>query len=988
MNTTIRAGWLAAAFVLAAGWLSAQKTTREDLQRADRQFDLYAYNLAMQTYEQVLKNEPRNAHALARVGDCHYQLNHPEKALDWYQRALRQTDVSSEVLLRYGKALMQTGDYDGAEAQFKLYADENETVGRHYAEMCEYAIKTAKKESQYVVKNEALNTEFADFGPALYLTRLVFNSSRTDLAQKKDPKGASEWSGGSYNHLYVSQRSPENGQLQKPAFLRSDFERAPQNEGPVAFSADGRRVVFCRNNFVNGTRQIATKGVNMSLYVADVDNGKWKNIKPFAYNGSDYATGFPSLSPDGNTLVFASTQPGGFGGWDIYVSNYTASGWSTPRNLGSPLNTAGNEVTPFFDGKNLYFSSDWHRGLGGLDVFRAELGREEVSNVYHLGPGINSPRDDYGFVFDSGENLGYLTSTRNGGRGNEDIWQVARKWSDETTDTGRKPNRMADPLSDEPARPNQYNDESEKTTGYGRLHILVTDKQGNPLPDVDVDFSDCYIGKGITGGDGKFYFDELIRTLDCTASLSKNGYRQANIPLQSFGRQNVRISMSPERREEFTGRVLDSRSRAPLSNVNIQVSANERIIETNTDADGLYSLYLEPGTSYLITYARYDYTDEIVKTYIDYDSRRIENVLMEKTYVNNNSNTANNTNAQRPNSYNYDDYSDAGSSGSTTKRIYKREEAPKVEQPALFNGYSIQLAAMPEEPTDAKLRSYESLTKIANIYVKSENNLNKIRLGIFPTKSEAEEGLKKIAKNPSAKGAFVVEERGADQSLVLGESLSPVQHSTEPPQKTTKGNAGVRYAVQLGSFSSEQSISIGDYAKLSGLGNIYTKAENGTTKVRVGVWGNHPEAESAKAEALKKGFNDAIIITEQVDDPTIKDFLLSTPQSPAQYSTTEQKARAGAEKGPRPNEYSAAVSYPFHVRIAALANPERFDSSSLEDLGYIEQRKSESNSAMTVILLSGYPDLKSASAALEKVRERGYDEAYVVKEEKGKLVRK
>jgi hypothetical protein len=82
------------------------------------------------------------------------------------------------------------------------------------------------------------------------------------------------------------------------------------------------------------------------------------------------------------------------------------------------------------------------------------------------------------------------------------------------------------------------------------------------------------------------------------------------------------------------------------------------------------------------------------------------------------------------------------------------------------------------------------------------------------------------------------------------------------------------------------------------------------------------------------------------------------------------------------------VSYPFHVRIAALANPERFDSSSLEDLGYIEQRKSESNSAMTVILLSGYPDLKSASAALEKVRERGYDEAYVVKEEKGKLVRK
>jgi Tol biopolymer transport system component len=213
--------------------------------------------------------------------------------------------------------------------------------------------------------------------------------------------------------------------LQKPSFLRSDVQNN-RNEGPVSFSSNGRRVAFSRNKFISGTRQIAETGMNMSIYIADVEEGTWKNVKAFPFNGSNYATGFPCLSPDGNKLIFASTQPGGFGGWDIYVSNLTSNGWSEPRNLGTPLNTPGNEVTPFFDGEDLYFSSDWHKGFGGLDVFRASLGREEITEVFHMGPGVNSPRDDYGFIFNTDDNIGYLTSTRSGGRGNEDIWMLSK----------------------------------------------------------------------------------------------------------------------------------------------------------------------------------------------------------------------------------------------------------------------------------------------------------------------------------------------------------------------------------------------------------------------------------------------------------------------------------------------------------------------------------------------------------------------------------
>ena len=216
MNTILRAGWLVVAFICTASLLFAQKSPiNELLTRADRQYDLYSYNLAIQTYEQALKEEKSNAHALARIGDCNFQLNHPEKAVEWYQKAQNTYNMESDVPLRLGKALMQTGDYDGAKDQFLLYAETDEKVGRHFANVADYAIKNAKKEAQWQVKNEAINTSAADYGAAFYYTRIAFNSSRTDIVQKGKP--AADPQGGNTNYLFVSQRNPESDLLQKPS---------------------------------------------------------------------------------------------------------------------------------------------------------------------------------------------------------------------------------------------------------------------------------------------------------------------------------------------------------------------------------------------------------------------------------------------------------------------------------------------------------------------------------------------------------------------------------------------------------------------------------------------------------------------------------------------------------------------------------------------------------------------------------------------------
>jgi cell division septation protein DedD len=990
MNTKLRAGWLAVAFFCTASLLSAQKSpVNELISRADRQYDLYSYNLAIQTYMEALELEKSNAHALARIGDCNYQLNRPEKAIEWYQKAQNTFKMEADVPLRLGRALMQTGDYDGAKDQFLLYAETDDKVGRHYAGQADYAIKNAKKESQWQIKNEAINTSAADFGAAFYKNNIAFNSARTDIIPNGKP--AADPQGGNTNYLFVSQRNPESELLQKPTFLRSDIQNT-RNEGPVSFASNGKRVAFCRNRFISGTRQIAETGMNMSLYLADVEDGNWTNVKAFTHNGSNFATGFPALSPDGKKLIFASTQPGGYGGWDIYVSNWTANGWSEPRNLGTPLNTPGDEVTPFFDGEDLYFSSDWHNGFGGLDVFRASLGREEIDEVFNLGPGVNSARDDYGFIFNSNENIGYLTSTRSGGRGNEDIWMASKKWDDDefADRTGTKSLIKRD----QNPRPNEYStpsDENYASKGRelkaeGRLHILVVDERGLPLSDAELDLSDCYGAKGITGADGKFYFDELLRPIDCNISTSKRGYLDSNIALRDFGKQNIKITLALDNREEFRGYVYDARTRAPIRGVTVQLELPEGVLETSTDEEGYYSLNMEPGQSYLISYNKYGYVDAVVRTSFPFNSNnKILAVNLEKTYVEEPAAVKNTT--KRDGYVEYDNtakpivYSDNSSTPIT--KVLPRE-TPKTPISEKFMGYSIQLAAMPEEPSDARLASYEALTKLGNLYVKSENKLNKIRLGIFPTLAGAEESLKTVLKDKSNKGAFVIEERGADETLIIGtENEAPVHPS--PIAKVEKSNnAAVLYAIQVGTHAAGKSISISEYNRLDGLGNLYSKLENGYTKVRVGVWSKYAEAEKAKAEALRRGFTSTTIVSERADDPDISDYL-PTPTEPIKPDLKKKDSSA-----PAPVVYSTTpeASYPYYVRIAALSKPEDFDPYPLEGLGTIEKRKAPNSPGMTIILLGAYPDQESATRIANKLIVMGYEDAYVVKDEKGKLIRK
>jgi len=1142
-----RVGRLVAVLLCTATWLSAQSNVSDDLARADKQYNLYLYNLARYSYEQVLKKDPKNAYVQARVGDCYFQLNRPAESLQWYEKAAKQSDAKPDVKLRYAKALMFTGDYTEAKKWFRQYGEGGDVVvSEHYATMCDYAAATAKKEGNYIAKNEPINGEAADYSPAFMGNRIVFISARSEKTVSKTTKATDE-TGSDMNQLYVTQRNPEGTYLQKPEPLRSQFNA--RNEGPVSYAANGARVAFCRNKFLNGVRQVdETTGFGLNLYTADVIDGNWTNIKQFPYNDS-YPTGFPSLSFDGRTLLFASIRPGGFGGWDIYVSNWDGLEWSVPRNLGSPLNTQGNEISPYYDGTNLYFSSDWHKGLGGLDVFRAELGAEEIKNVYHLGPGVNSSYDDYGFIYNTELRLGYLTSNRTGGRGNEDIWQVNRKTIEasaavntsnqfnQTRPYGTAPVQYSNISSPSPA---QYNTVSEDYS------LLVTDAWGRTVPNAEVDLTGCYRTSVRTNADGQATFN-LPQNANCSLTVRKTGLQEATIPIVSTGSHNLRISMAQDTRSQYAGTVYEGYSSAPMPDAVIYARSNtsNHTLQSKTDNVGRYQLMLNPAQEYIVTYAHDGYND--VQTTVKTDRALSGNTELPEvelragasdllvwlaknapaaapqtdavapvTYSTANTNTLNGYSIQLasgPSDFKepparYSDLTTYGNLytreengryklrlgvyatkveadevvkqiskshngafsvpepnmapemfvqpampvsahtevastapiqyGNTTKPLAMYKSAastnptastapvqynatqpqpsnvalitakkPVVEPPVKewepLNGYAVQLAASPEPLSEAKLAEYESLSKLGNLYSKQEDGMQKVRLGIFTTKIKAQEAMKQVVKDSKFKNAFVTEERGADDNLVMRDAAEAAARPTEysiaskgvlnaPVTTAPLDNSPVRYAVQVGSFAADRSIPMNEFAKLDGLGNTYTKMENGLNKVRLGVWNNHANADAAKTEAINRGFQDAIVITEKASDQSLQNFLLDG----AAATPAAQKQRSGAESARqvRPTEYSTPTQTtssktgepkPYYIRIAALANPENFDPRPYQALGSIEKRPLENG--MTLVLLGGYATLESATSAQNQLRDKGYLDPYVVKDDKGKLNR-
>ena len=473
------ASWLLLFGVLLAG-VPATAQFRAEMQTAGKEMELRAYALAIRSYQRALHLRPDDHEAQAALAEAYRMTNQLDSARIFYAQAMQSRKVSAFTLLGYAQTLHGLGMYEGAQLLYQAFAREKDAeIGNHFVTSCTFAQEQREETAGFVAKQLSIDSEQPEYGASIPQDgKLLFNSGRTDP----------DFPGMVMDRPYLVTVNGD-GSLGEPTVLATGYLPTDGSHvGPLHYSPDGRRVVFTRSNFTPGTRPIPEAGPTLSLLVADVnEEGLWNNVRPLPFNGTDYSTGYGTFGTDGSTIYFASNRPGGYGGYDIYRARREGDDWEkTPENLGPVVNSRGHEITPFYDGHSLYFSSSYHHGMGGYDVFRAQTATGNPLALFHLGSAVNSSRDDFGFVFDRTSRSGYVTSNRIGFSGGmEDIYYIITEAEQTALDalagegTGVAPDGPAAPTLSGvlPVKPPTL------TTMRGYLTDLDT---RIPVPDADV----------------------------------------------------------------------------------------------------------------------------------------------------------------------------------------------------------------------------------------------------------------------------------------------------------------------------------------------------------------------------------------------------------------------------------------------------------------------------------------------------------------------
>jgi len=398
---------------------------KAQLANADKNYDNYAYIDAIKTYEKIAEKGYKSAPMFQRLGNAYYFNGELDKAVQWYAELFATPDAQIEpsYYYRYAQSLRSIGDNDKADQILEQFdkISNNDSRAKLFKENANYLDEIKANSGRYKIENAGINSQYSDYGSTIYNNKIVFTSARDtgSLGQRKHT-----WTDQHFTNLYSADLDEETLPSNPVKFnksLKSKF-----NEATPVFTKDGNTVYFTRNNYVNGKKGKDQKGITLvKLYKATLEGEKWTNIQALPFTSDNFSTAHPTLSPDEKTLYFASDMPGTLGQSDIYKVQINSNGsFGTPENLGTSINTEGRETFPFVSQENeLYFASDGHPGVGGLDIFTSLINDNGTFNkVQNIGIDANSPKDDFAFIIDSKSRKGFLSSNRDGGLGYDDIY--------------------------------------------------------------------------------------------------------------------------------------------------------------------------------------------------------------------------------------------------------------------------------------------------------------------------------------------------------------------------------------------------------------------------------------------------------------------------------------------------------------------------------------------------------------------------------------
>ena len=393
-------------FCSVAHFSDGQKIVLSALKKADNAFEHYGYAEAVNLYKAALKKSGDELYITRQIATCFKNLNLSDSSAIWFQKAVDLGD-HGDSYFHLAEALLMNGERAKSRYWYEQYAinSDQDLRGLKRLAALEQYDEFNRPNDRFEVDLLKASSPGLDFSPAFTEDGILFVSSR--------PKN--QWVGTEFNWdqsnfldiYHVRENSDDATYYDKGINTK-------YHEGPLQFYQNNQAIAFTRNNS-NGRKLRKDKdGISkLKLYFAEIEKKTQQliNITSFPFNSDDYSISAPALNNEGDILIFSSDKPGGFGASDLYISHKRTGTWSEPQNLGPAVNTNGREGFAFLHDNELYFASDGHSGLGGLDIYKINFDGEKVNGrIENMGAPINSNRDDFGLILK--DHHGYFSSNR------------------------------------------------------------------------------------------------------------------------------------------------------------------------------------------------------------------------------------------------------------------------------------------------------------------------------------------------------------------------------------------------------------------------------------------------------------------------------------------------------------------------------------------------------------------------------------------------
>lgn len=398
-------------------------SSKKNFRLGDLSYEIGEYYRATEKYRKAYRKDKDQNHRMEmafKMAEAYRTIGDYGKAAIWYRNAIRRQHPEFRAVLHYADCLRATQKYEEAIEAYQQYLDSvpDDIQAINGMDACRYIQDWIENPTRYAVNAvRELNSKYSDYAPVFVGGRnneILMTSTRENTVGKKESSITGEQFADIFRAEYMVQRQKWG----PPKLIdESGMINSPDEEGAVTLSENGDQMIFTR------ARYDKSQDLGAELYHVKMSRGDWSEPVKIELLRDSLVAAHPALTPDGDTLYFVSDKPGGFGRKDIWMAIRNGGSFSSPVNMGDKINTPGNEVFPSVDRQgNLYFSSDYHMGMGGLDIFKASRNEEGKWRIQNMKAPINSSGDDFGMAFIEGEEVrGMFASNRKGSR-SDDIY--------------------------------------------------------------------------------------------------------------------------------------------------------------------------------------------------------------------------------------------------------------------------------------------------------------------------------------------------------------------------------------------------------------------------------------------------------------------------------------------------------------------------------------------------------------------------------------